>query len=112
RLLDIAPLRLEIRTRAERGYHLLDEGREAPQSQASRAPIIKPGLTVEESLQRIGQNCLSTVLLYEAAAIAEMPNGVHQMRVAIRRLRSVVASMKQMLPPEQYQWVIQTLKWM
>jgi len=112
RLLGIAPLRLEIRTRAERGYRLLDEGREAPQSQASRAPILKPGLTVEESLQRIGQNCLSTVLLFEAAAIAEMPNGVHQMRVAIRRLRSVVASMKQMLPPEQYQWVIQTLKWM
>jgi triphosphatase len=112
RLLDIAPLRLEIRGRAERGYHLLDEGTKAPQSQAAPMSILKPDLTVEESLQRIGQNSLSTVLLFEAAATADIPDGVHQMRVAIRRLRSVVATMRQMLPPEQYQWVTQTLKWM
>jgi len=96
RLLDIAPLRLEIRSRAERGYHLLDEGTDAPQSPASLASILKPDLTVDESLQRIGQNCLSTVLFYEAAATANMPDGVHQMRVAIRRLRSAVANMRQM----------------
>jgi len=112
RLLDIAPLRLQIRSRAERGYHLLDEGTDAPQSPASLASTLKPDLTVDESLQRIGQNCLSTVLLYEAAATANIPDGVHQMRVAIRHLRSVVATMRQMLPPEQYQWVTQTLKWM
>src|SRR5262249_54013681 len=53
-----------------------------------------------------------TVLLYEAAATANIADGVHQMRVAIRRLRSVVATMREMLPPEQYQWVTQTLKWM
>jgi triphosphatase len=41
-----------------------------------------------------------------------MPEGVHQMRVAVRRLRSAVATMRRMLPSEQYQWVIQTLKWM
>jgi inorganic triphosphatase YgiF len=35
RLLDIAPLRLEIRSRAERGYHLLNGRMEAPQSRAS-----------------------------------------------------------------------------
>jgi inorganic triphosphatase YgiF len=112
RLLDIAPLRLEIRSRAERGYHLLNGGTEAPQSQASLPSNLKSDLTVEASLQRIGQNCLSTVLLCEAAATADIADGVHQMRVTIRRLRSVVATMKQMLPPEQYQWVTQTLKWM
>jgi triphosphatase len=112
RLLEIAPLRLEIRSRAERGYHLLNEGTEAPQSQASVAFTLKPDLTVEESLRRIGRNCLSAVLLCEAAATADIPDGVHQMRVAIRRLRSTVATMRRMLPPEQYQWVTQTLKWM
>src|SRR5215831_6941240 len=111
RLLEIAPLRLEIRSKAERGYHLLGRGTEAPQSQASPVSHLKPDLTVEESLQRIGQNCLSTVLLYEAMATANIPDGVHQMRVALRRLRSAVTTMKRMLPSEQYQWVTQTLKW-
>jgi triphosphatase len=112
RLLDIAPLRLEIRSRAERGYRLLNGGTEAPQSQAAPLPNFKPDLTVDESLQRTGQNCLSTVLLCEAAATAGIPDGIHQMRLAIRRLRSVVAIMRQMLPLEQYQWVTQSLKWM
>jgi triphosphatase len=87
RLLDIAPLRLEIRSRAERGYRLLNGGTETPQSQAAPLPNFKPDLTVDESLQRTGQNCLSTVLLYEAAATAGIPDGIHQMRLAIRRLR-------------------------
>jgi len=112
RLLEIAPLRIEIRSKAERGYHLLDGGTDAPQSQAYLPSNLKPDLTVEESLRRIGQNCLSTILLCEAAATAGIPDGVHQMRVAVRRLRSVVATMRQMLPSEQYQWVAQTLKWM
>jgi triphosphatase len=112
RLLEIAPLRIEIRSKAERGYHLLDGRTDGRQSQAYLPSNLKPDLTVEESLRRIGQNCLSTVLFCEAAANADLPDGVHQMRVAIRRLRSVVATMRQMLPSEQYAWVTQTLKWM
>jgi triphosphatase len=112
RLLEIAPLRIEIRSKAERGYHLLGAGTDARQTHAYLPSNLKPDLTVEESLQRIGRNCLSTVLLCEAAATADIPDGVHQMRVAIRRLRSVVATMRRMLPSEQYQWVTQTLKWM
>jgi len=112
RLLEIAPLRIEMRSKAERGYHLLGGGTDAWQPQAYLPYNLKPDLTVEESLRRIGQNCLSTVLLCEAPATAGIPDGVHQMRVAIRRLRSVVATMRQMLPSEQYQWVTQTLKWM
>jgi inorganic triphosphatase YgiF len=112
RLLEIAPLRIEIRSKAERGYHLFDGRTDVPQSQAYPPSNLKPDLTVEESLRRIGQNCLSAVLLCEAAATADIPDRVHQMRVAIRRLRSVVATMRQMLPPEQYEWVTETLRWM
>src|SRR5215469_3103730 len=111
-LLEIAPLRIETRSKAERGYHLLGGETDARQPQAYLPSNLQPDLTVEESLRRIGQNCLSTVLLCEAAATADIPDGVHQMRVAIRRLRSVVATMRQMLPSEQYEWVTQTLKWM
>jgi inorganic triphosphatase YgiF len=82
RLLEIAPLRIEIRSQAERGYHLLDGGTDARQTQAYLPSNLKPDLTVEESLRWIGQNCLSTVLLCESAATADIPDGVHQMRVA------------------------------
>ena len=110
-LLEIAPLRIEIRSKAERGYHLLDRMIDARQPNYLPSNL-KPGVTVEESLRRIGRDCLSTVLLCETAAFTDIPDGIHQMRVAIRRLRSVVAATRRMLPPEQYEWVTQTLKWM
>src|SRR5208337_2060668 len=34
------------------------------------------------------------------------------MRVAVRRLRSAVTAVKQMLPREQYEWVAGELKWL
>jgi CHAD domain-containing protein len=34
------------------------------------------------------------------------------MRVAVRRLRSVVATMRRMLPSQQYGWVSRELRWM
>jgi len=48
----------------------------------------------------------------QPAALADVPDGVHQMRVAVRRLRSVVATMRRMLPPHQYEWVSHELRWM
>jgi inorganic triphosphatase YgiF len=110
-LLEIAPLRIEIRSKAERGYHLLDGMIDARQPNYLPSEL-KPGVTVDESLRRIGGDCLSTVLLCETAAFADIPDGIHQMRVAIRRLRSVVAATRRMLPREQYEWVTQTLKWL
>lgn len=45
-------------------------------------------MTVENVLQRIGRRCLAHLLRNEPAALADQPEGIHQMRVAIRRLRS------------------------
>jgi CHAD domain-containing protein len=69
-------------------------------------------MTVEESLRQIGDVCLTLLLRNELAALADVADGVHQMRVAVRRLRSVVTTMRRMLPPEQYEWVTRELKWL
>jgi len=111
RLLEIAPLRIEIRSKAERGYDLLGGTIDKPQVEHTPPFDLKPDMTVEESLQRIGRGCLTMLLRNEAAALADVPEGVHQIRVAVRRLRSVVAAVKRMLPPEQFEWVSRDLKW-
>jgi triphosphatase len=112
RLLEIAPMRIEARTKAERGYQLLESATTKPQAQYSLPFGLKPHETVEESLQKIGLVCLTLFLRNEPAALADVPEGVHQMRVAVRRLRSVVATMRRMLPSQQYEWVRHELKWM
>jgi len=112
RLLEIAPLRIEARGKAERGYWLLEDATTKPQAQYSLPLGLKPGATVEECLQKIGLDCLTLFLRNEPAARSDVPDGVHQMRVAVRRLRSVVATLRRMLPPQQYEWVSHELRWM
>jgi triphosphatase len=111
RLLEIAPLRIEVRSKAGRGCRLLESAAVKPQAQHFLPFDLKPEMTVEESLRHIGHTCLASLLRNEPAALADVPDGVHQMRVAVRRLRSVVTTMKRMLPPEQYEWVSWEMKW-
>ena len=111
RLLQIAPLRIEIRSEAERGYDLLGGTIDKLRVEHTPPFDLKPDMTVEESLQRIGRGCLTMLLRNEAAALANVPEGVHQIRVGVRRLRSAVAAVKRMLPPEQFEWVSRDLKW-
>src|SRR5262249_23211180 len=101
RLLEIAPLRVELRSKPERACRTLQRTTAEPEAQHSLPFGLKPDITVEESLRKIGLGGLRLFLRNELAALAGVSEGVHQMRVAVRRLRSAVATMKQMLPPDQ-----------
>lgn len=108
-LLATAPLRIETRSKAERGYAAADGA--APARPVHAAPIsLDPAISVEEALQRIGRACLAHLLRNQAASLAGDPGGLHQMRVASRRLRSMVSSLKEALPADGRRWVSGELK--
>jgi CHAD domain-containing protein len=46
----------------------------------------------------------------EPAVLAAQSEGVHQMRVAVRRLRSTISSLKKILPQAHVQWVTEELR--
>ena len=111
RLLAEAPVRLEWRSKAERGYRLA-AGHPAAQA-AHAAPLaLDPTLSAEQTLQRIGRACLDQILRNEAAIFAGQTDGVHQMRVAVRRLRAALSAFRKMLPPEQRRWASAELRWL
>ncbi len=112
RLIEVAPLRIEIRSKAERGCRLLDGAVDAPQAVHPPAVQLDAGMTVEEVLQKFGRECLEIVLRNEPGALSGVPDALHQMRVALRRLRAALAAVKRMLPAEQYERVDQELKWL
>jgi triphosphatase len=84
-LLEAAAIRIETRSKAERGFRLL--GTDGPMLQAvCVGPItLDPAVRVEAALERIGRRCLTHLLNNEQAALTGEPEGIHQMRVAIRR---------------------------
>jgi len=71
-----------------------------------------PSMTVEAVLQITCRACVWHLVSNERAALAGNAEAIHQMRVAVRRLRSVLAAVRSMLPAKQYQWVKDELRWL
>ncbi|HTV44352.1 MAG TPA: CYTH and CHAD domain-containing protein [Stellaceae bacterium] len=98
-LLEAAPLTIGTRSKSERGYALV-EGGAAAAAMPAAAVDFAPGTSVETVLQRVGRSCLAQLLRNEPAALAGEPEAVHRMRVELRRLRSMLAAVKGVLPRE------------
>jgi CHAD domain-containing protein len=67
-------------------------------------------MTVEEALQRVGRACLGHLLRNQPAALAGSIEGVHQVRVATRRLRSMLSAVKELLSEGERRWVSDEIK--
>lgn len=86
-LAKIAPIRIEVRSKSERGFAAL-----AGLSHAgvrSRPLRLEPDASVEAAFRAIAESCFAHLLANQAAALdGGSAEGVHQMRVALRRLRA------------------------
>jgi triphosphatase len=111
RLLQVAKIRLEMRSKAERGYRLLGTAA-APRPVQAKPVALDPTMTVEAALQCFGQRCIDHLLHNEVVALAGDSEAIHQMRVAVRRLRSALSTLKSVLPAEQCRWASEELKWL
>ncbi|MBV8653118.1 MAG: CYTH and CHAD domain-containing protein [Alphaproteobacteria bacterium] len=110
RLLEVAPLRLEMRSKSERGYRLVEGADAAPSVVHAKPTTLESDMTVEAMLQSVGRQCMAQLLRNEPAALAGAADGIHQMRVAVRRLRSALSAVQPMLPAEHYRWATGELK--
>ena len=112
-LLEAAPLRIETRSKVDRGYRLVakDNG-SASAVYAAPATLDGISMTVESVLQSIGRSCIGHLRGNEPAALSGQAEGVHQIRVAVRRLRAVLSAVKPMIPAGHYNWAQGQLKWL
>jgi triphosphatase len=88
----IAPVRLGVLTKSERGYQLTQ-----PMTTVFKAEPVKMSddLTASQAFQQIVQNCVRQFRLNESALLDECnADALHQARVAIRRLRSAFSIFK------------------
>ncbi|MFO1047820.1 MAG: CHAD domain-containing protein [Geminicoccaceae bacterium] len=101
---ELAPLRLQTLDKAARG-HALATG-QPPAWRKASAVVLDGAMSVEDALQAILGACVRHWLDNEAAtADARDPEGLHQLRVALRRLRSALTLFKPALAPQaQAQW--------
>lgn len=84
------PLRLENRSKAERGYALLDHATEQPVR--AGAVTLDAQALPDDAFVTIASSCLAHLQANEAGLLkGEDPEYLHQARVAIRRLRAALS---------------------
>jgi triphosphatase len=104
------PARLAVKSKSERGYEILDDEQEQPARAA--AIDLQAGLGAREAFKAIGLACLKQVINNEPALLGGNPEGVHQMRVGLRRLRAAMSLFGALLRDPQTAAIKNELKWL
>jgi len=110
-LQETIPLKLENVSKAERGYRLFSRAKIVP-VKAKPLPLEKE-LSTSEAFTRIIQSCLTHLQANEPGVIeGEDSEFVHQMRVALRRMRSALSVFLDLVPKEQIGVLLEELHWL
>ncbi len=109
-LMDALPAQLAFKSKSERGYELIDDEQGAP---VRAAPVdLAAGTSTRDGFKAIGRACLKQIVGNEPALIAGDAEGVHQMRVGLRRLRAAMSLFADMLRDPQTAAIKAELKWL
>lgn len=111
KLADDVPLHMSSATKASRGYQLRT-GQKATWLKASKPQLAKD-ISAENALGQVIHHCIAHLRANEQIAANQSHiEGIHQMRVAARRLRSALSIYKKLLPPDQFTHFNGELKWL
>jgi inorganic triphosphatase YgiF len=113
-LAEEVPLQLAVKSKAERGYALI--AGEVPEAVKAAPVALAPDFSRQVAFQAIARTCLRHLVVNQAATLRGDPEGVHQMRVALRRMRAAISLFADMLHDpqteemkEQFKWITQEL---
>ena len=98
------PFRIQTASKAKRGYVLA--GAEKYTGHKAPALELAPGIAVNDALTAIFRACADHCAAnHDAVLDGNDPEGVHQFRVALRRLRSVLSAFRSVLSTEDRVWL-------
>jgi CHAD domain-containing protein len=110
-LLEVAPLRVGTQSKADRGYGLAF-GR-APTTSKAKPPAITVEHTVDDIMGVLLETCQQHLVANQPIAeCGRDPEGVHQMRVALRRLRTICTFLRHELGLPTIRFLSTEAKWL
>jgi inorganic triphosphatase YgiF len=104
------PAQLALKSKSQRGYELLDGKPPAPIKMV--AVDLAAGMRTRDGFAAIGRAGLRHIIANEPALLRNDPEGVHQMRVGLRRLRAAMALFADLLQDAQTAAIKGELKWL
>jgi inorganic triphosphatase YgiF len=108
-LAEDVPVQLAIRSKAERGYALIAG---LKYEVVKAAPVaLKPDCKRQVAFQAIARACLRQLVANQPAMLGGDAEGLHQMRVALRRLRAAISLFADILLDPQTEAMKAEFKW-
>lgn len=107
---EIVPAQLDVKSKSERGYDLI-ENRLLTVEKAYN-PTISAGISADHAFTIIGRACLRHLVANIAATINRDVEALHQMRVALRRLRASISLFSDFLGDNKIAAIKTELKWL
>ncbi|CAM2009338.1 CYTH and CHAD domain-containing protein [Acanthopleuribacter pedis] len=105
------PCMAESRSKAQRAYNLLKEPTWKPQR--ARPLQLNEKESCSQGFAAMIENCLAQVLANECPVLyGTDTEGVHQLRVGLRRMRSCLSLFRGLLPQRQFQFWRDEFKWL
>ena len=101
---------LGVKSKAQRGYELLD-GKEAAAEKAE-AVVLAPDTSTADAFRLIAASCVKQIAVNKPALLAGDPEGVHQMRIGLRRLRAAMSLFYDVLEDAESGAIKSELKWL
>ncbi len=110
KLAQAVPITLSARAKAEWGYALAEDTINAPLS--TETIVLAPSSSVAAAFVVIGFSCLRQIAGNALAVRQRDPEGIHQMRVGLRRLRAALSFFKEVLRGGESDGIKNQLKWL
>jgi triphosphatase len=108
-LAETLPLRLAVKTKAERGYELLEGGTHDVERAAELD--VQPNMTSGEAFRTIARSCLRQIIVNQPAMCRGHAEALHQMRIGLRRLRAAISIFDNVVADKDQEKIKAELKW-
>jgi triphosphatase len=107
---ELVPVKLALKSKSQQGYDLIAD----QPARCVNAPriVLEHDASLTEAFQAIGSSALWHLAANAPAVEAGDPEGVHQMRVGVRRLRAAISVFAELLRGKQTNLIKRDLKWL
>jgi triphosphatase len=106
---EIAPVRLSVKSKWDRGYALAGNAADAVEKAAD--VHLTPTTPTAEAFRAIARNCLRQLVANEAPMVAGDGEALHQMRIGLRRLRAAISTFKSLVADSECERIKAELRW-
>jgi len=109
-IVDIVPAHLEFKSKPDRGYELVENTAVAAETASN--PALSAGTSTGRSFTLIGRACLRHLVANVPAMLGRDETALHQMRVALRRLRAAVSLFSVVVGDDRAEAIKTELRWL